>query len=64
MEGSYVNAILVFILITVLIFLLIDFADAYNSIISKRIRKKQLSSRNYKKRGKSGLRKRQVRTVR
>jgi hypothetical protein len=58
MEESYINAILVFVLMTVLAFLLIDFADAYNSIVSKRIRKKQPSSKNNKKRGKSGLRKR------
>jgi hypothetical protein len=55
MEESYVSAILVFILITVLTFLLIDFADAYNSIVSKRVRKQGKVNR---RRVKSGSRKR------
>jgi hypothetical protein len=64
MEETYVNAILVFILITVLTFLLIDFADAYNSIVSKKIRKKQSGIKNHKERRKNVSRKRQIRTTR
>jgi hypothetical protein len=46
MEESYINAILVFILMTVLTLLFIDFADAYNSIVSKRIRKQRRVKRS------------------
>jgi len=38
---------------TALLFLSVDFTDTYNSILSKRIRKKQSGNKNLKKKGKS-----------